>query len=54
MLSNFAPEIAECEADADIVSIILDVGNLPVFFFWGFGTIMIHLKNCWKYEHEQK
>ena len=32
MVSNFAPEIAECEADADIAAIILAVGNPRVTY----------------------
>ena len=53
MVSNFAPEIAKCEADADTVSIILAVWNLPCHtyvFFWGFETVVIYPKNCRKYE----
>ena len=29
MVSNFAPEIAKCEADADLAAIISAVGNPP-------------------------
>ena len=57
MVSNFAPEIGECEAGADIAAIISAVGNPPAshtFFFWGFGTVVIYSKNCRKNEYEQK